>query len=871
MSITYSAGAGTVINTCASQGTTPTTDDDSNTITLDNTLANNNNGQIGTKFPTYVGRVVAWNSATYGWLYRLIVAESGTTNVACTVNEPWPGLGPPSVATYRVYYDIDDIETGGASGGIRINAKTGLYEFTNQVTLNSDAGLAINSGVGVELSDENNNPSFTFTGVTGDRHYLICGVPTGLGVENDFREKGVAGGVLTTVNATQAEPSISGNSAKLQGWYGTTFWSQRNLQTAQLGGDIADCIFIRCTDSLSINASQNIIRSQFLGNGTSIEEISISSGGAQESTRQFFGNTISSVPNINITGTTGTWQYYHTLAIPNSAIDIDVSGVVGTSSVFIDPKFDLNDITITGTSQIAQIAGADSLVVKVKDSATTPDLSGTKALQTQFLFTSQTVDRTNGIFVPTVANIDTDTDTIDVYSLNYYKQEGAISLSYTVLERDVRIGKYGRVPYIQRISTTDEPINLEITLEEDSLILESNASTADSTYKASRTETYNSVYWIVKSTSPSGTLAALDSFTDANSQQYQVVELISSDGSLVLAEAISGGAGAGGTFIAASGTLSRVGGGWSATTDSSQLIGLLVDGGGALSLQNVYDGIASDISFSGGGLTPNAQLVGFAGSTITHPMSKDGAAWIGQIGQANQYNSTGASNTFNAGAFYAYNTTDTSETSWKNVGAVTFPQTFSLSITELLGNSELRVYNNPSLLTGGGSSTELAGVETVAAATQTNTGASYIEYIANLSDEVIEISNNGTLQNDFTALGLSSGDKVRVVIRDNADNPTLQLFDEFEVNGTVTSSAIPVVPVLDSTLNFSSQLFGPNTKTVTIEKVNASETFNLASGTYDIVVFRKGSLPAYFLERELAANLSIPSKQVGDRVYNNPA
>lgn len=864
MSITYSAGAGTIINSCASQGTTPSTDDDANTIILDNTLANNNNGQIGTKFTTYVGRVVAWDSTDYGWLYRLIVSETGTTQVTCTVNEPWPGIGPPSSAVYRVYYDIDDVETGGASGGITLNSKTGLYEFTNEVTLSTDAGLAINSGVGVELSDENNSPSFTISSFQGDRHWLIFGVPTGLGTAYDYNEKGVAGGVLTTVNATQGEPSldISPNSSSAEvGFYGSTFWSQRNLQTAEIGGTIADSIFIRCTDDLTItldtNNNQRIVRSQFIGNGTAAEIVTINSG-VHQNVRKFFKNTIASVPTINLTSSsTSIPDFYHTLAIPNSTIELDVSTAGSSVDIaFIDPQFDLDDIVVTGSTNVAVIQGGDSIVAKVKDAVSPSDLSGTKIFQTQFLYNgAASVTRSNGIATG-VVNIDTGTDTLDAYSINYFKQAGVINFNYTVLERDIRIGKYGRIPYIQRISTTGEPITLEVTLEEDPLIVEASATTARTTFDASATEDFTPIYWIIKSTNPSGSLAVLDSFTDANSTQFQVLELISSDGSLVLTERTSGS----GT---PTGSLSRVGGGWTATVDSSQQIGYLVDGGGTLSLQNVYDGIASNLTFNGGGLNPDATLLGFAGSKIAHPMSKDGAAWIGQEGQYNEYNGQVGDDA----AFYAYNTTDTSETAWKNVGAVTFPQTFSLSVTGLLGNSEVRVYNNPSLLTGGGSSVEVGGVETVAAVTQVGNGSTNgVEYATDGANILVDITGQTT-----TATELVAGDKFRVIVRNNADNPTLQLFDEFEVSSISSNTIVTTTSDVGFTSVFGTVLNGNNFKIVTIEKVNASETFNLASGTYDIVVFRKGSLPEYFLERELAVNLSIPAKQVGDRVYNNPA
>lgn len=211
--------------------------------------------------------------------------------------------------------------------------------------------------------------------------------------------------------------------------------------------------------------------------------------------------------------------------------------------------------------------------------------------------------------------------------------------------------------------------------------------------------------------------------------------------------------------------------------------------------------------------------------------------------------------------------------SYRNEGAgtVVLQQAFNLNITGLLGNTEVRVYNNPSLFTGGASSTEVTGVETVAAVTQTNTGSNYIFYAEDITPNVTQIQRFGTGV-DFTTIGLVSGDKIRVVVRDNADNPTLQLFDEFEVDGTVTSTLIPVVDVPSSSTKFSSVIGSTtNSKTVTIEKVNATQTFSVTSGTYDVFVYRIGSLPIITKSFEVTENSRIPISQAGDRVYNNPA
>lgn len=208
--------------------------------------------------------------------------------------------------------------------------------------------------------------------------------------------------------------------------------------------------------------------------------------------------------------------------------------------------------------------------------------------------------------------------------------------------------------------------------------------------------------------------------------------------------------------------------------------------------------------------------------------------------------------------------------SYRNEGAgtVVLQQSFNLNITGLLGNSEVRIYDNPSLFTGGGSSTEVVGTETVAATTETGDGTGVTTIYYNNTGVVNIVGAGGAT---FTDLGtLVSGDKVRVVVRDNSLNPTLQLFDEFTVGSGSTSTNI-VTTETSTPATFAGIGSSLNTLTVTVEKVNATQTFSVSSGTYDVFVYRIGSLPIITKNFEVTENSRIPISQAGDRVYNNPA
>jgi len=290
-------------------------------------------------------------------------------------------------------------------------------------------------------------------------------------------------------------------------------------------------------------------------------------------------------------------------------------------------------------------------------------------------------------------------------------------------------------------------------------------------------------------------------------------------------------------------------------------------------------GINVENTSSGGSLTTNLKNLGFitSGTPTTQryvgfnengdfTVSFDNLVYYGDFSSGTIYHGQNAGTNSDI-TINSVNGSNVLQSEFENLnGATTTVVTaFDLNVTGLLGNTEVRVYDNPSLFTGGGSSTEIAGVETVAAVTQTNTASVYLEYNAAAVTAINSVGGGA----DLSSIGLADGDTLRVTVRDNSDNPTLQVFDEFTVNGTPTASSIPV----DSTTgtSFASVLVGSNTKIVTVEKVNATQTFSVSSGTYDIFVYRIGSLPIITKGFQVTENSRIPISQSGDRVYKNPA
>ena len=211
----------------------------------------------------------------------------------------------------------------------------------------------------------------------------------------------------------------------------------------------------------------------------------------------------------------------------------------------------------------------------------------------------------------------------------------------------------------------------------------------------------------------------------------------------------------------------------------------------------------------------------------------------------------------------------------ENSGGSSSPATvetnFSLEFINVLGNSEIRIYDNPSPLTGGGTSTEVFGTETVSAATQVGDGTNvFYQDLGQISGKVA-FQATGTAS--FADANIQAGDTFRFIVRDNGENPTLQKSEEFEAGIAVSNTFIETTTnvagynsIFSNAINSTS-----NTLTITIEKVDATTTTTLPSGNYDIVVFRTGSNPVYQLNYNLSANSVIALSQTGDRVYNNPA
>lgn len=214
----------------------------------------------------------------------------------------------------------------------------------------------------------------------------------------------------------------------------------------------------------------------------------------------------------------------------------------------------------------------------------------------------------------------------------------------------------------------------------------------------------------------------------------------------------------------------------------------------------------------------------------------------------------------NSGGAVTINVVGGTNVTVRNAASSTTTVVFAVTATVsgLLGNTEVSVLQNPSPYSSAvATPTTLFDEDVLSAVTGTD-----IELDTGGGANITQILRTGTT--DFTTMNLVDGDQVRVTQRND-----LRIFDTYTVVGTPTASAINVTDVASSTSKLPDIIDSPG-ETVTVEKVDASYTFEVSTGTVvDILAFRVGSLPIYQLNQTISStNNSFPLSQVVDRNFD---
>jgi len=212
MAITYSSGAGTIITsflvTQALGDQTQQTGN--NTIVLDNIPSaatgyggNVGDGTLGIGDSYDTRRIMIGRGGTIQ--ERIVTndaAGAGNTRIL-TVHEDWDTNPVATTDTVDVYYEVADIEDGGASGGISFATRTGLWTLIRIITIGNGtdpAGLGMHGGQALECADRGAADSFLVQNNGFFRFgYYSGGLP-------------ISGGIITLTAAPDDEPAQSFNS-----------------------------------------------------------------------------------------------------------------------------------------------------------------------------------------------------------------------------------------------------------------------------------------------------------------------------------------------------------------------------------------------------------------------------------------------------------------------------------------------------------------------------------------------------------------------------------------------------------------------------------------------------------------------------------
>jgi len=350
MAITYASAAGSIITSfLVTQALgSQAQQSGNNTIVLDNipSLATGYGGNVGVGTlgvgDTYLGRRIMIGRG--GTIQERIVtadaAGTGSTRIL-TVHEDWDTNPVATTDTVDVYYELADVEEGGAGGGISLQTRTGLWTLTRIITMGNGtdpAGLAMTGGQALECADRGTSDSFLVSNNGFFRAgYYAGGVP-------------IAGGVIALTSAADDEPAQSFASGSNVAFLDTLIWAQVATlsQISNAGASVVydKCKLLKTTEECELYAA-TIINCAIAGEAKATEIVRF------DPASSVFSLVLSDLNSItNAVGASGTIELEGVIFSGVAAyIDIRASTIWN----MIDPVWDvtvytqLNFLSATGT------------------------------------------------------------------------------------------------------------------------------------------------------------------------------------------------------------------------------------------------------------------------------------------------------------------------------------------------------------------------------------------------------------------------------------------------------------------------------------------------------------------------------------------
>jgi len=462
MAITYSNTPGThfeshiVSEVCIDQ----TDQAGNNTVVVTDDITTSENGQIGDGTwgigASYVGRLIVINKGTAGIQIRRCIEEAaiGTPTVAnswlLTVHEDWVTNPIETTDQLDIPYETADANDSAASGGIGFTTRTGYFTWTNDVTIDADAGLQILDGTAWEL-DDNGSPATFVNSLDG---YFYSGYQAG--------EEYINGGLALTVNNVTGEAIYDFQSGCKGYAFDMLFWANLVDSDAYHAGDMEfyGCKWLNGTNELTLYGAK-IVNGKGYGKGATTSIVRVDANTVID------GMVVSTVHALDSAADTATETLSNLERVTFSNTTAILTVRQNKTWYLIDPNWSVTtytDLDWNGTSTLCYVYDQRSVKAIVQKS------DGTKLQDALVIIYENTI--LGDLVVEAVTDVNGEVD--DAFT---YKLHETNSATTTYGGHALRIDKWLYFPFIADQVSTDK-ISGSFTIGLDSNISQQTQATA---------------------------------------------------------------------------------------------------------------------------------------------------------------------------------------------------------------------------------------------------------------------------------------------------------------------------------------------------------------------------------------------------------
>lgn len=462
MSITYAAGTGTLINTGVFNETVvdQSQQTGNNTVVVSDTIGNAGNGQEGDGSngigDSFVGRLLAKDLGLSTEERRMCISDvagTGTTRIL-TVHEDWDTNPVITTDTLHAAYEPADIEDGTASGGISFNTRTGLFELTNVLTIQSGGFFQVMNGTALEVDDRGATIAF----ILNSGSYLAMGYEAGGAYVN--------GGLVVFYNNVTGEQGFQAQSGS-KGWiYDSLFWAQLvAMQWEHANGaglKFYGSKLLNNTDETHL-FDMDVTDYKISGKGATTEIVRVDAGTVSN------GMVLSNVDTLETASGDTTTETIELAGVIFSGVTDLITLVNNKTYNMIDPVWPLTSHTDVNS---AAVTGSAAINEKTSAAAIVQEADGTLLQNALLIVYENTLD-------DLVVEEATDVNGVASSSFNYLEMLWTTGTGATTTRSGhaLQIDKWLYEPLVFDIAS-DEAVSNTYTLALDSNIVQTTQATA---------------------------------------------------------------------------------------------------------------------------------------------------------------------------------------------------------------------------------------------------------------------------------------------------------------------------------------------------------------------------------------------------------